>query len=193
MLLSLRLPLRQPLLLACLIVFIWSFSAADAYSQKVGMEGYCPVTILDNGKWVKGDPAIKSTYDNRTYHFANAEAKKKFDKFPPKYVPALGGDCIICLVNVGKRIPGSVFYSVKHKGRLYLFPQEQTKRAFKENPEKYENADLALGGKCPVCKAGGADEQGKPEFTVIVNDMRYQMVSKEVMDEFKRNPKKYIQ
>lgn len=161
-------------------------------AQTRAMTGFCPVTILDGGEWKKGDVEIKSTYDNRTYYFVSAEAKKKFDKYPPKYVPALGGDCIICLVNVGKRIEGSVFHSVRHKDRLYLFPQDRAKKVFTDEPEKFENADLAFDGKCPVCKKGGSDEKGKPEFTVIVDDMRYQMASKEIMEEFKRNPKNYV-
>lgn len=164
----------------------------QAVGQTQAMNGFCPVTILDDGKWEKGDTSIKTTYDQRTYYFASQEAKKKFDAHPPKYVPALGGDCIICLVNVNKRIPGSVFYSVRHKDRLYLFPQDLAKKEFKDDPEKFEDADLAFGGNCPVCRKGGSTEKGKPEFTVIVNDMRYQMTSKEVMEEFKRNPKNYI-
>lgn len=159
--------------------------------QSRAMQGFCPVTILDSGEWKKGSTSISSTYDNRTYYFVDEAAKKKFEANPPKYVPALGGDCIVCLIRVNKKIPGSVFHSVKHKGRLYLFPEDNTKNAFKSNPEKFENADLAFGGNCPVVRKGGSTEKGKPEFTVIVNDMRYQMASKEVMEEFKRNPKNY--
>ncbi len=175
------------------IVLTVLFATEVAKGQTKAMNGFCPVTILDNAKWEKGDTALKTTYDKRTYYFVNKEAKAKFDKFPPKYVPALGGDCIICLINVNKRIEGSVFYSVRHKDRLYLFPGDVAKKEFKDEPEKFENADLALNGNCPVCKKGGSNEKGKPEFTVIVNDMRYQMASKEIMQEFMRNPKNYIQ
>lgn len=157
------------------------------------MKGFCPVTILDKGKWEKGDSSMKTTYDKRTYHFLNQVAKKKFDANPVKYIPALGGDCIVCGIAVKQRIVGSVFYSVRHKSRLYLFPQNETKKKFKDNPEKYENADLAFDGNCPVCKKGGSSEPGKPEFTVIVDDIRYQLASKEIMEEFKRNPQNYTQ
>lgn len=174
------------------ITFLTLFMQGSTTAQQETMKGFCPVTILERGEWKKGESQFKTTYDKRTYLFASEDAKKKFDEFPPKYVPALGGDCTICLVNVGKRIPGSVFYSVKHKGRLFLFPQDRTKQAFKDDPEKFENADLALNGNCPVCRKGGSTEKGKPEFTVIVDDMRYQMASKEIMEEFQRNPQTYI-
>lgn len=181
-----------PFLVLTALLCGWG-AASSAWAQTKAMQGFCPVTILEEGEWKKGEESLTSTYDNRTYYFASEEAKEKFEKDPPRYVPALGGDCTICLVNVGKRIPGNVYHSVKHKGRLFLFPQDPTMEAFKANPEKFEDADLAFDGNCPVCRKGGSTEKGKPEFTVIVDDMRYQMASREVMEEFQRNPKLYIQ
>lgn len=178
-------------LLAIAICFVFSASN-KASAQTKAMSGFCPVTILDGKEWKKGETSLSTTYDNRTYYFVNQEAKKKFDAEPAKYVPAFGGDCSVCIVNVNKRVAGSVFHSVRHKGRLYLFPQDDTKKMFKENPAKYENGDLAYGGKCVVCKKGGKDEMGKPEFTVVHQNMRYQFVSKEVMVEFARNPANYL-
>ena len=148
------------ILIASLLVIL--ADAKQLAAQTKAMQGFCPVTILDTGEWKKGQTELKSTYDNRTYYFVDSESKEKFDQNPPKYVPALGGDCTICLVNVGKRIAGNVFHSVKHKGRLFLFPQDRTKKAFKENPEKFEKADLAFNGDCPVNRKGGKKEAGKP-------------------------------
>jgi YHS domain-containing protein len=162
-------------------------------AQTEAMNSYCPVTILDDGKWEKGNTRLQTTYDNRIYYFSNNTAKQKFDANPPKYIPALGGDCIVCIVNVNQRIAGSVFYSVRHKNRLYLFPQNKSKKLFTDNPEKFEDADLAFNGNCPVCRKGGTSEAGNPKFTVIVNGIRYQLASKEIMEEFKRNPKNYSQ
>ncbi len=185
----------QTKLSTLLVALVICFAFADVKTvsaQTKAMSGFCPVTILDSKEWKKGETSISSTYDNRTYYFKDQESKTKFLAEPAKYVPAFGGDCSVCLVNVNKRIAGSVFHSVRHKGRLFLFPQDDTKKMFKENPAKYENGDLALGGKCAVCKKGGKDEMGKPEFTVIHRNMRYQFPSKEIMAEFARNPSNYV-
>lgn len=184
--------MKSALSLCLAILFLTIVAPAVATAQTTAMNGFCPVTILNSKKWEKGDQSIKSVYDNRIYYFVNSDAKKTFDANPPKYVPSLGGDCIVCLINVGKRIPGSVYFSVRHKNRLYLFPQDEAKKVFKDDPEKYEDGDLAFGGKCPVCRKGGKDETGKKEFTFIHKDMRYRFASKEIMDEFKRNPENYI-
>ena len=37
---------------------------------------------------VKGNPQYKTEHQGRTYHFANADAKKMFDAAPATYVPA---------------------------------------------------------------------------------------------------------
>ena len=176
------------LILIALLSFVLSGSAA---AQTKTMNGYCPVTILESKKWQKGDTSVSSTYDNRIYNFVDKAAKEKFEKNPAKYVPALGGDCIVCLIKVNQRIPGSVFFSIRHKDRLYLFPNEPSKKEFKDDLEKYEFADVAYDGNCAVCMKGGKKEAGKAEFSVVHKDFVYRFASKEIMEEFKRNPAKY--
>ena len=46
---------------------------------QIGLDGYCPVCIIEAKKWERGRPEIKSTYDGTTYLFPNAQIKKKFD------------------------------------------------------------------------------------------------------------------
>ena len=42
---------------------------------------------------MKGNPQHKSVHSAKTYHFANADAKKMFDAAPTKYLPAYDGLC----------------------------------------------------------------------------------------------------
>ncbi|MEM7317095.1 MAG: hypothetical protein AAF497_28510, partial [Planctomycetota bacterium] len=120
---------------------------------ELGLEGYCPVCIVSARKWEKGRPEINSTYDGTTYYFPNAAIKAKFDASPPMYIPALGGDCIVCYEKMGKRAPGNIRHAALHRGRLYLFPGDSQKQAFLANPTEYENSDLAAKGECVVCLA----------------------------------------
>jgi len=160
--------------------------------QQLGLNGYCPVCIIEMKKWMKGNPLFASRFDGKIYYFPSAQIKAKFDANPAKYVPALGGDCTVCLAKMGKRMPGSVQQAAFHQNRLYLFPSEQQKKMFLAEPAKFANVDLALGGLCSVCKIEmKKDVPGKPEYTVIYQGMRYQFPGEQQMKMFQANPAKY--
>lgn len=160
----------------------------------VAMGGYCPVCIIDLQKWVKGDPKYSVVMDGKTYLFPGEEAKQKFLKRTTKYTPALGGDCIVCAVDQRVRRPGSVQFSALHQGRLFLFPDDATKKVFMKDAKKYENADLAMGGMCIVCKIDmQKDVPGKEEFGTVYGGIRFLFPSMEQKKMFLTNPKKYLQ
>jgi hypothetical protein len=53
-----------------------SGSATRAPAQAtLALEGYCPVSVVEMRKWVKGDPAYQSVFDGHLYRFANADGK----------------------------------------------------------------------------------------------------------------------
>ncbi len=158
----------------------------------LALEGYCPVSILEMRKWVKGDPAFSVVYDGRTYLFANAQGKQMFEANTAKYVPALGGDCAVALVEMGKRIPGNIRHASFHGGRLYLFSNENAHKMFRAEPAKYADADLAYGGNCVVCRVGMQQTvPGKPELAVVHKGLRYLFASDDQRNEFLANPAKY--
>lgn len=158
----------------------------------LALEGYCPVSILQMRKWVKGDPAYRVVYDGRTYLFANEQGQKMFEANPPKYVPALGGDCVVALVKMGKRVPGDIRHASIHDGRLFLFSSADAKKMFLAEPATYANADLAYGGNCVVCRVGMQQTvPGKPELAVVHKGLRYLFPSAEQRNEFLANPAKY--
>ncbi len=158
----------------------------------LALGGYCPVTILEMRKWAKGNPAYQVVYDGHTYRFANEQGQKMFEANPAKYVPALGGDCVVAFVKMGKRLPGNIRYSAVHNGRLYLFSSAEAKKMFLADPASYAHADLALGGKCAVCAAMGHDMPGKVEFAAFHKGFRYLFTSAKMRDKFLTNPEKYI-
>src|SRR5260370_4036970 len=96
--------------------------AQQAGGQRIGLDGYCPVCILDAKKWEKGSSTYTAAYDGVTYYFPNDAIKQKFVANPAKYVPALGGDCVVCYAKLGKRVPGSIQHVARHEDRRFLFP-----------------------------------------------------------------------
>jgi YHS domain-containing protein len=159
----------------------------------LALEGYCPVSIVAMEKWVKGDPAYQVAYDGRSYHFANERGKRMFQADPAKYIPALGGDCAVALVKMGKRIPGNIRHGSFHNGRLFLFSNADAHKMFQAEPATYANADLALGGMCPVCLVNmERSVPGKPEIAAFHRGFRYLFPAAGQRQAFLASPEKYV-
>ncbi|TWU06130.1 hypothetical protein [Stieleria varia] len=167
-------------------------SGTTSPTSSVGLQGYCPVCVIEMKKWMKGSTQFSAQYDGKTYLFPGEEQRQMFLKSPEKYTPALGGDCVVALVEMGKRVPGNLNLGALHDKRLYLFANEQAKGMFLADRAKYANADLALGGKCSVCRVEMNQEVlGSAEFTSIYKGLRYQFPSKDQQQMFNQNPDKY--
>ncbi|MEM9588539.1 MAG: hypothetical protein AAGA03_14740 [Planctomycetota bacterium] len=161
-------------------------------TQPTALQGYCPVCVVEMKKWVKGDRSHSASHDGKTYLFPSEDQKRMFLADPKKYTPALGGDCAVCLTDMNKRVPGSLRFAALHQDRLFLFPNQEIKQKFLDDPGKYSAADLALGGKCAVCKVEmKQDVMGSPKFMTSYQGMRYQFPGEEQLRMFKANPKKY--
>lgn len=159
----------------------------------LALDGYCPVSILEMKKWVKGNPAHKSVYDGKTYLFANEQGKRMFDSDQAKYVPALGGDCVVALVKMGKRVPGNLRHAAFHDNRLFLFSNEDAQKMFLAQPTAYANADLALNGQCPVCQVNMNQRvAGKPDIAAFHKGFRYLFPATEQRQTFLANPEKFV-
>ena len=167
-------------------------SGSKVNGDTVGLHGYCPVCVINMKKWVKGNLKFSVQQDGKTYLFPSEEQKQMFLSNPTQYTPVLRSDCVVALVEMHKRVPGNMNFAALHNNRLYLFANKQAKTMFEANKAKYENADLALGGKCSVCRVEmNQDVAGKLEFTSIHNGMRYQFPGMEQQQMFNKNPAKY--
>lgn len=158
----------------------------------VGLDGYCPLCIIKVKKWVKGSAQYAAEYDGKTYLFPADEQKQAFLASPEKYTPILGGDCIVAMVEMGRRIPGSVQHAALHQGHLYLFANAKAKDMFRASKEKYVDADVAFGGKCSVCLVEmNKPMPGVPEFTSMYKGKRYLFPGADQKAMFQLNPSKY--
>ena len=102
---------------------------------------------------------------------------------------ALDGHCAVCLVEMGKYVPGSEKHAITFDRKTYFFPSEKELKMFAGNPAKYTPA---LGGDCAVCRVEmGARVAGKPEFTQLHDGRVYLFPSAKEMEMFQANPKKY--
>jgi YHS domain-containing protein len=161
--------------------------------------GYCTVSMLDLEKSKLGLPEYFSEIDSRRYWFVSEENKNKFDesnqKGEFKYVPVLSGDCITCLQDKDERVPGTPYTRLHHSGRLFLFPNETKKQIFQNNPAKYSDFDLRLGGLCSVTykEENGKKVEGKKEHSLMKNGFIYRFASNDAKLKFIETPNEYIQ
>jgi len=175
--------------LALLIPTMTSRSSA----AELALGGRCAVCLVEMGQAVAGSESHTVVFDRQTYRFPSDKEKQMFVADPAKYAPALGGDCVVCRVNMGVRMPGKPEFAKVHDGRAYLFPSAAEREAFQSDPKKYESVDLGLGGYCPVCAVMAAKWMpGKPEFTSVYDGVRYRFPSAEERRTFDADPAKFV-
>jgi YHS domain-containing protein len=164
--------------------------AANAVEPAIG--GNCPVCLVEMAKIVPGSDKQAVTFDRQTYYFPSAKEKEMFAANPAKYAPALGGDCVVCRVNMGVRMPGKVEFAVVHDKRAFLFPSAKERDAFKADPKKYEAADVGVGGYCSVCAVMAKKwVAGKPEIVSVYDGMRYYFPGADEKKAFDAAPAKF--
>jgi YHS domain-containing protein len=168
--------------------------------REPALKGYCPAAYMLEGKAVKGDPEIRSTYTGELYYFSNAEAKKKFDADPEKYLPRFGGLCTTALGGpYQNRLPcDPEVFEVLHD-KLYLFSCERAKRAFDTKPQWFisgaKNAfgKPALGGFSPVAyQTRNKAIMGHKSVMTLYRGNVYWFPTASERDTFLENPEKYL-
>ncbi|GLU45353.1 hypothetical protein Musp01_29770 [Muricauda sp. NBRC 101325] len=86
----------------------------------IALDGYSPVSYIDQGKAQMGKKDFKATYDGLTYFFVNQDQQKQFQSNPQKYVPQYGGWCAYAVSLGYKYRPNPKSFRVVDN-KLYLF------------------------------------------------------------------------
>jgi YHS domain-containing protein len=102
-----------------------------------GLEGYCPVALLEHSKWVKGDSRWGVVHRGHTYLFSSVDAKQRFWANPDRYTPALSGIDPVIFADSGQRVEGSRSKGVVYLDQVYLFANEQSLQRFWRSPKGY--------------------------------------------------------
>ena len=102
------------------------------HKNNVILKGYDPVAYFKQGKAVRGNPFITSTYKGATYFFASREDKADFDKSPAKFEPQYGGFCANSMAK-GKRSDIDPEAFRVYKGKLYVCSSPTALKEFGAN------------------------------------------------------------
>ena len=106
-------------------------------APQYGLEGYCPVRLVETHAWVRGNPQWGAVHRGITYLFAGPAEQQRFLQNPDRYAPVLSGMDPILALTRGVSVPGDRRHGVFYEGRIYLFSNEQTLEEFGRNPGRY--------------------------------------------------------
>ena len=108
----------------------------------LGLDGYCPVTLITAGTWTKGDERFGIIHRGRLYLFATDAQKKTFWQDPDRYAPILSGNDAVVYAESGKVMQGNRRHGVFYRNQIFLFTDEETLQRFWSSPQRY--ADVAV-------------------------------------------------
>jgi YHS domain-containing protein/thiol-disulfide isomerase/thioredoxin len=109
----------------------------------VGLDGFCPVTLAEQKKWVRGDVRYGVEHRGRTYLFCTPENQKKFFDSPDRYSPVMCGMDPVLQLEARQTTSGRRDLGVFYQNRVYLFATVESKAAFEKQPQKYAAEVLA--------------------------------------------------
>ena len=103
--------------------------------------GNCPVTLLTDSRWVKGDKQFGCVHRGRVYIFASAANMKTFLAAPDDYSPILAGFDPVDFCDLGELNDGEaslgVFMSKSGQQKVVLFRSADNRAKFQSEPKKY--------------------------------------------------------
>ncbi len=120
-------------------------SARPTETQPLGLDGFCPVTLVERSRtapddprcWIRGDPRWGAVHRGVTYLFNGPDEQKRFLANPDRYAPALGGNDAVLAFDRAKLIRGHREFGTFCESRIYLFAGKETLDAFQKDPRRY--------------------------------------------------------
>jgi YHS domain-containing protein/thiol-disulfide isomerase/thioredoxin len=103
----------------------------------LGFDGYCPVSMRGQWRWVPGDPKWGAIHRGRTYWFASQREQQQFLANPDYYSPALSGIDPVLALDHGQTVSGMREHALDYDNQFYLFSSEATLQQFTSSPARY--------------------------------------------------------
>ena len=110
------------------------------------MDGYCPVTVLEERRWAQGNSEFGVIHLGHLYLFASAEAQQKFIDSPNRYTPALNGIDVVKFFDERRIVAGrrEYGYTDPEHGRMFLFADEASMNHFYDHSDRYIDRAIEL-------------------------------------------------
>lgn len=112
----------------------------EASLPPLGLEGFCPIALIENKEWKEGDRQFGCIHRGQLYLFLSLEARDQFLESPDRYAPVLSGYDPVVFTERGELVSGSREHGRFIDDRIVLFTNEESFQKFKEAPMKYIDA-----------------------------------------------------
>jgi len=103
----------------------------------LGLDGYCPVTLRTESRWVAGDRRWGAIHQGHTYLFVGPQQQQQFLANPNEYSPVLSGADAVLAIDTGQQVEGHRRHGVVYENRVFLFSNETSLQRFLQNPKRY--------------------------------------------------------
>jgi len=100
-------------------------------------DGYCPVTLTEELRWVKGNPQFSTEFENGIFYFVSQEAQQRFLTSPHTFAPIASGTDVVEWTLYKKKVVGSRKYGAWYHGNIYLFVDKANYEQFQANPHYF--------------------------------------------------------
>lgn len=113
---------------------------ADPTKYVAALGGDCVVHFMQTGQRVPGSLQHGAVHGGRIFFMASQEHRQMFLDSPAMYGDAdlvLGGDCVVCRVNMNQKMPGTPQLTSIHNGMRFRFAGLQQQQMFAGDPGRY--------------------------------------------------------
>jgi len=120
-----------------------SVATVEGEDRDLAMEGFCPVTVIRDEKWVLGSRELGVIHLGKLYLFSTPEAKQTFLNDPMPYTPVLNGLDVVRFFEERKIVQGKREWGITVQDRMFLFADEAAMTHFFNTHDRY--FDSAVG------------------------------------------------
>lgn len=123
-----------------------SNSSFKLEQAELAMQGFCPVTVINQDKWVEGKPEFGAVHLGKLYLFTSEENMKTFLADPIPFTPVLNEIDVVRFFEERKIVPGKREWGLKDPiyNRMFFFADEAAMNHFYNEYERYTDAAIEV-------------------------------------------------
>lgn len=113
---------------------------------ELAMQGFCPVTVIQEDRWVEGNPKFGVIHLGKLYLFSNADNMQTFLADPIPYTPVLNEIDVVRFFEERKIVKGKREWGLKDPthNRMFFFADEAAMNHFWNEYERYTGAAISV-------------------------------------------------
>lgn len=117
-----------------------------ATPDKLALDGYCAVSLLDKNQWVEGDAEFGVIHLGQLYLFADAATMQTFLDQPEPYTPVLNGIDAVRFFEEQRIVEGKRDFGVRdpEHNRMFFFADEAAMLHFEQQYARYTDAAIEV-------------------------------------------------